>query len=321
MDSPVSDHNAVEKFHQFGFSIEHIDLDALSKQHKYPEFDEHITFYDEYVDPNTKEQYNHIYIVDGEFYQFTTTTFVHTFFPEFDAPKVIKQMMARKNWKVSKYFGMTADEIQQQWDATALAATTLGTQMHGRIEAFYNHPTLWSISNKSALLSELPKFFTASVLNNVEFNQFLNFHLEGPAIWNWIPFKTEWRVFNKDVRIAGSVDMLYKSPNYTEQNKMLVMLDWKRSKEIKYENRWEKGLPPLSDIPNANYFIYSLQLNTYKRIIESTTPYRIEYMALGVFHSDHDSYQFIPIKTMDVQLEAMWRHRTAFLSTNQLPKK
>ena len=44
--------------------------------------------------------------------------------------------------------------------------------------------------------------------------------------------------------------------------------DWKRSKEIKENNLYEEGNYPLSHIPNANYWHYTLQLNIYKRIIE-----------------------------------------------------
>ncbi len=294
-----------------------IDLQYLEKCNPVLLFDTNVTFYEYYTVPETSEIKEHIYLIKNkggnEIYDFTTTTFVHSFFPEFDADNVITKMMKGKNWSKSKYYGQTREEIKAGWEENRVSASELGTIMHANIEKFYNHPYLWKIQEKKVLETKLLEYYTKEEISTKEFQQFINFHLNGPALWTWIPWRTELRVFDSDVQVAGSVDMLYKSPNYTDENKLLIMLDWKRSREIKRENRWEKAFPPIGDLPHANFFQYSLQLNVYARIIEKNTPYKIEYMALGVFHPTFDNYQIYEVKPMHI--DKIWQHRL-----NQLKK-
>ena len=65
----------------------------------------------------------HIYTVKGDSNYTSVTTLVHKHFAEFDADKIIRKMMAGRNWMFSKYFGMTADEIKESWDKIFLAIT------------------------------------------------------------------------------------------------------------------------------------------------------------------------------------------------------
>lgn len=270
-----------------------IDGEYLEKTYWYGPFDNHIRFDEE----------PHLYFIDGKQVDQSVTTFVHHFFPEFNADKVIEKMMKGRKWKESKYYGMTPEQIKQQWEDNRVMAAELGTEMHFRIETFYNHPTLWRDGG------DFEKYFDKKVLDNKEFQQFLNFHCTGPRNWGWAPFRTELRVFDRDYDLAGSVDMLYKSPNYSEDNPLLIMLDWKRSKEIRKSNKWESAFPPIEDLPHCNFYQYSLQLNVYKAIIEKNTHFRVEFMALGVFHPSQNSYQFLPVQVMPRHVDAILKAR------------
>ena len=76
--------------------------------------------------------------------EFTSvTTFVHGHFEHFDAKKVIAAMMRNeKKWNDpianAKYYGKTAEEIEEMWAAAGRDAATKGTEMHYKIECFYN---------------------------------------------------------------------------------------------------------------------------------------------------------------------------------------
>ena len=49
----------------------------------------------------------HIYTVkDDESEYMSTTTFVHSNFPKFDANTIIDNMMKSANWQKNKYFGI-----------------------------------------------------------------------------------------------------------------------------------------------------------------------------------------------------------------------
>ena len=295
-----------------------VDSCFLENKNPVPEFDQCVTFYDFYQCPKSNKTKEHVYVVvtpsspSSSLYEFTTTTFVHSFFPHFDADVVIRKMMKGKNWTTSKYFGKTANEIKKEWAENGKSASSLGTKMHASIEDFYNHSANLYQKTEAELLPILSNF---SPWKTPEFKQFLVFHFSGPYQWKWIPWRTELRVYDAELQVAGSVDMLYQSPNYTTENKLLIMLDWKRSKEIKKDNPWETALPPVQDLPSANYYQYSLQLNIYKYIIEKNTPYRIEYMGLGVFHPNHHSYEFYEVHSMPSYVKKMTEHRM-----NQLRK-
>jgi hypothetical protein len=81
----------------------------------------------------------HKYYIDGRTDGcISCTTLIHTFFGHFDADAVIENMVKSKNWKQSKYYGSTPDEIKAQWDRERDAASTSGTNMHKNIELTYN---------------------------------------------------------------------------------------------------------------------------------------------------------------------------------------
>jgi ATP-dependent exoDNAse (exonuclease V) beta subunit len=277
-----------------------VNSDYLREKNYIPFFDDNITFHDEYTDLETSEVKEHLYIVDkGDMGYKSCTTFIHDFFPKFDADAVIAKMMKSKNPN-PKYAGKQPGEIKKMWEDTGLEARTLGSIMHNKIEIFYNHPTLWKDMNGEILA----KIYDEESVNNKEFQQFLFFNQE-VVKKRWIPFRTECRIFDREFRIAGSVDMLYKSPNYTENNKKLIMVDWKRSKEIKKTNYFEKSFLPIKYIPHANYYHYSLQLNLYKEILERNSDYKIELMVLGVFHPNNEECKIYQLDDMKHDLYKM----------------
>lgn len=91
---------------------------------------------------------------------------------------------------------------------------------------------------------------------------------EAPEQAHLVPYRTEWRIFSRRCNVAGSVDMVF----YNNKTHALDIYDWKRSKEIKRNGFGKYAIHPLlknEAIPDANYYKYSLQLATYKYILES----------------------------------------------------
>jgi len=75
--------------------------------------------------------------------------------------------------------------------------------MHYDIECYYNQVP---VSNDS-----------------IEYTYFRQFLDENPHL---LPYRTEWMIYHEDLKIAGSVDMVYRNPDGT-----LLIYDWKRCKE------------------------------------------------------------------------------------------
>ena len=85
----------------------------------------------------TFDEEPHIYYVDGEAYGDSVTGFVHSFFDGFDGDAIVKKYY--DYWQSNenhKYFGMTKQEILDSWKNNP--AADLGTQLHKKIEDFYN---------------------------------------------------------------------------------------------------------------------------------------------------------------------------------------
>ena len=200
----------------------------------------------------TFDEPTHKYTIDGSKYDISCTGFVHSFFGHFDADKVIANMMRGKNWKEgNKYWGMTPQAIKAGWDANGKAASEAGTRMHLDIEHYYNASPIGNVGGDEW-----------SVLEGVEWNYFMKYETKFRISGGYVPFRTEWLVFYEEIRLAGSIDMVYKKPDGT-----IAIYDWKRAKEIKTENPYQKGLDPLDHLPDTNYWHYTLQLNIYASIL------------------------------------------------------
>ena len=72
-------------------------------------------------------------------------------------------------------------------------------------------------------------------------------------------------IYDEELKIAGSIDMVFKELDGT-----LSIYDWKRSKEIVQESRFNEYSidSVINYIPDTNYWHYCLQLNVYKAILE-----------------------------------------------------
>lgn len=243
---------------------------VLQARHAHPR-DERIHFKEE----------GHTYTVDGTSGTYTSvTTLVHLFFPHFNADAVIPKITTNPK---SPYFGMTPEAVKEQW----AHATHLGSCLHAEIEAFFD---------EFAGHGHIPH----AVAPSVEFGFFLQFFRDWVIAGQWKPYRTEWYVFHEEHRVCGSIDMLFCDP---QDSSKLYIVDWKRSKDIRTSNRFEKGFRCLSHLDSCNYVHYSLQLNLYKYILESKYDKIIVGMMLVVLHPRNT--QYIHINVPDMQADVL----------------
>jgi len=233
------------------------------------ERDSHITF----------DEGPHIYTIDGCSDYTSVTTWNHSHFPHFNPDAIIDKMMKSKKWSDSRYFGMSKQEIKDLWKKNGNEASSAGTKMHYDIECFYNNET---VNNDST-----------------EYEYFLRFHrIIGSTMR---PYRTEWMVWDEDLKLAGSIDMIFENPDGT-----LQIYDWKRCKEIKKLNRWESATTEcISHLPNANFWHYSLQLNTYKWLIEKKYGKSVTGMYLVCLHPNNlnKSFQRLKVSILDEEIK------------------
>lgn len=211
----------------------------------------------------------HVYILKKYKKPVSVTTFIHNNFPKFNADKVLKKM--RKSALESKI-------LKEEWDKNGKKAAKLGTLMHADIERYLNEEKVLKP-------------------NNIEFKFFLNFWNDFKEINGcYIPYRTEWVVYDEEYNLAGSIDCILKD----NKNNMII-LDWKRSKEIKKFNVWERGFYPFDDLDNCNFNHYTLQLNIYKYILEKNYGCSIKKMFIVVFHPNNENYELFEIDKYNIQ--------------------
>jgi hypothetical protein len=221
----------------------------------------------------TFDESKHRYFIDGNPDTISVTQLVNKFFPEFDSAYWAPIKAAQRNIPVS--------QILDEWEQIRINSAMKGTQLHKEIETHYN-----GVENNS---------------NTIEFNQFLEFKRQYPTMK---PFRSEWRIFDEDLLIAGTIDMVYEGKDNT-----LYMFDWKRSKKVVRSDgsikndTYQFALGPLNHLVDNSFNKYCLQQNIYKAILEKRYNQKISSMNLLVLHDSLPTYYHkqVPDMTNEVR--------------------
>ena len=198
------------------------------------------------------------------------TTLTSNQFPKFDADAVIRGIMSKDTWNPSnKYWGMTPEEIKESWSKKGDAAASAGTALHEDIEAFMNqyltdeHGKLVPVDHEQLVDSyyeDLQEGDCSISNDSEEWSQFMEFVNDHP---DWEPYRTEWVVYDEDLKIAGSIDMVY----INRKTGKLYIVDWKRVTDL--HSAFKKCTAPhMEHVPDSKIAKYSFQVNVYKAILE-----------------------------------------------------
>jgi len=239
----------------------------------------------------------------------SVTTWNHSHFPKFDADAIIDKMMKGKNWKIGhKYWGMTKEEIKAQWNDNGKQASGAGTEMHFNIECFMNN----DVVTYPYTHLDLQKHYMEMVAQNtckedttIEWKYFLQFIKENPELK---PYRTEWLVYDTELKLSGAIDMVYENPDGT-----LMIYDWKRSKNITAVNNFNKYAETecINHMPDSNLWHYSLQLNTYKRILERNYGKQVTHLRLVRIHPEceDNTYEIVDVPDLSKDVDILFGMR------------
>lgn len=246
------------------------------------------------------EEGPHVYTVLGDRGGYTSvTTWNHHHFADFDADLIIDKMMKSKNWTnpTYKYFGMTREQIKKIWDTNRDAAACAGTNMHNHIECYYNGVDV--------------------VDDSIEFGFFKNFVQDYQYL---LPYRTEWMVYYEELKLSGSIDMIFENPDGT-----LQIYDWKRCQEIKHEAEFGKFAKTscISHLPDTNFWHYALQLNVYKTILEHKYGKKVTGLYLVCMHPEnkYKNYQRIEVPFLEKEMDDLILLRKQEVAEMEAKKK
>ena len=227
------------------------------------------------------DEVDHYYFIDGEKAKFSVTEIIDKFFPEFDSAywaerKAIEKLNQDTIEYDSDILNFTIKKILDDWEKKRNDAALKGTLLHESIEDFYNQ-----------------KFHTEYP---PEFEYFKNFHNKYEKLE---AYRTEWRIYDDSLSIAGTVDMVYK-----KENNELFIFDWKRTSKLVDQNNqlilkdFNYGFDGLSHIADNSFNKYALQQNVYKFILENYYDKTISSMNLLILHPNYNNYVHLKLPEM-----------------------
>ena len=258
-----------------------------------------------------EEGHKYVILDDPKVKYTSVTTWNHTLFEQFNADAIIDTMMKSKGWKEGhKYWGLTKEQIKSQWNTNRDAVAGAGTDLHFEIECFNNNKRFKiPYTNKQLYDMYILKNGDKLLTKPLEWQYFINFVKDHPHLK---PYRTEWLVYNEDIKISGSIDMVYENPDGT-----LSIYDWKRAKNITRINNFNKfALPPqICHLPDSNFWHYALQLNTYKAILEQKYNKKIKDLFLVRLHpeAEEGNYELIPLPDLSVEIKELFLERISKL--------
>lgn len=234
----------------------------------------------------------------------SVTTWCHSHFPKFNADEVIKTMMAGKNWTPeNKYWGLSPSQIKADWNKNGADSAKAGTALHYNIECFMNQPL--PLNTPYSHQSLLTIHSNSPTINNdsPEWHQFIKFAQDHNHLK---PYRTEWKIYDETLKLAGSIDMVYEL-----EDGSLAIYDWKRCKDICKTNGFGKYAITecINYLPDTNFWHYSLQLNTYKTILEKCYGKVVSQMVLVRLYPDAPTYELIKVPVLINEMTALFEER------------
>ena len=232
----------------------------------------------------------HIYTVNGTSRHFVSVTGLHHhLFSEFDSDRVIRNMMNKPNWPENKwYYLKTAEAIKAKWRENGREASEAGTAMHLGIEMVMN--------GAEAIVDP-------AVKASKEWEYFWNYWKKDSLIWE--PWRSEWDVYDEELKISGQIDMVYRN----KHDGTFAIYDWKRTNKMEMDNKYQKGLGPVSHLPDTNYWHYTIQLNLYRWILEKHYGLKISELALIVLHPTNKNYKIYKLNRLEEEIEEILEAR------------
>jgi len=251
-----------------------------------------------------EEDHKYIVLTEPDVKYTSVTTWIHSHFPHFDADLIIAKMMNGRGWKEGhKYWGLTPDEIKALWNQNKESVSGAGTHLHYEIECFHNEPNIPFPYTNNDLYHFYKNNTTDTHTKPIEWQYFIQFIKDHPHLK---PYRTEWIIYHDDVKISGSIDMVYENTDGT-----LSIYDWKRSKNITRINNFNEfaKTPAICHLHHSNFWHYALQLNLYKTILEEKYGKIVQNLVLVRLHPDAENYELIPLPILKKEINDLFTLR------------
>lgn len=188
----------------------------------------------------------------------SVTTFCGQFEPDKDWDLIAEK--ASKNAKNKEAFGKPISEIRAAWKYSGDYAKVLGTEVHAVMEYLWQNKDYAGNTDKMAMYPGMQEDFNYRKQKCKEIFKSLK--------KMYVPIKNEFIVYDRDWELCGTIDFLC----WNKIKNCYAILDWKTSKKFERSKPFSKLKAPFSTYDDCNCAEYSIQLSTYKAILEKHCP-------------------------------------------------
>lgn len=243
---------------------------------------------------------SHTYLAHGAIPLESVSSLISRQFPVFDRDSVA--------WRIAQRESRSVQAILDGWDWKSSLARTSGTFMHLQIER-----RILGLANESAFDHD----FASATLNrrdHVDVSKELAYFEAWRAAERFVPYRTEWRIFDEEHGLAGTVDFIAR-----REDGEYVMYDWKRSSKLLAvdaargtavpirENPYRRGLGRFGYLADTPFHHYLIQQNLYREILYRHYGIRLGAMYLIVLSGQYDRAWQLPVpydsRIADILLE------------------
>lgn len=244
-----------------------------------------------------EKEHRYAYVDDDEHeieISTSVTSLIHQYVNPFNEEKAASIKSQKEN--------IPKEEILKQWHLDNQFSRYKGTITH-----LYNE-NLWKGNtyqyDKESIIQEFGRDCIEPIWDSLKrisdsFYQKFHDHL--------IPIGLEQVVGSIDYDIAGTIDFLA----YSKKLDSIIIIDYKTNKEIKrrsFQN--QKMLFPFDNIIDSNYYHYSLQLATYKWILEKETNLKISSKKWLIWiHENNSDYKIYECVNLDEEVKKILEER------------
>ena len=231
---------------------------------------------------------SHAYLARGSVPLESVSSVIARQFPVFDRDGVARRISQRE--------GRAVQEILDGWVLKGALARAAGTFMHLQIER-----RLLGLASE-CVFDHAFESATLSRHDRVDVGRELAFFEAWRAAERFVPYRTEWRIFDEEHALAGTVDFIAR-----REDGEFVMYDWKRSSKLLAfdpetgtagpvrENPYRRGLGRFGYLADTPFHHYLIQQNLYREILYRHYGIRLGAMYLVVLSAQYDRAWQLPV--------------------------
>ena len=242
------------------------------------------------------EPRGHRYIYKGVEDFIPVSHLYRQFFEEFDSVGIARRKAAET--------GIPAEQFLEEWECNGNMASCVGTFMHKQIEEYFDGQEM----QNTVHFDYNGKYVSCS--RDVDISRELQHFLRFRRTLEAVPFRSEWTVFDPIHKVAGTIDLVCRTPDGKFE-----IFDWKRSKKLEpseAQKRWvHNGAGPLATVQDTAFGHYCVQQNVYRYMLETFYGIEVKAMHLVVLHPDYDNFIIKDVPVLQKEIVAMLSHHSA----------